>query len=110
MVNDQVKKSNKIEEKMRNVGITLKTHEEIDGFKEEGELVAVLETDKNCYQHLGMSQETINWKNLQRVTNIQVPLLTVLKDGWAIYRGAIIVTNSLRAKNQVERNPYGKRN
>ena len=45
---------------MRNVGITLKTHEEIDGFKEEGELVAVLETDKNCYQHLGMSQETIN--------------------------------------------------
>ena len=60
MVNDQVKKSNKIEEKMRNVAITLKTHEEIDGFKEEGELVAVLETDKNCYQHLGMSQEAIN--------------------------------------------------
>ena len=109
MVNDQVKKSNKIEEKMRNVAITLKTHEQIDGFKEEGELVAVLETDKNCYQHLGMSQETINWKNLQRVTNIQVPLLT-LKDGWVIYGGAIIVTNSLRAKKQVERNPYGKRN
>ena len=97
MVNDQVKKSNKIEEKMRNVAITLKTHEQIDGFKEEGELVAVLETDKN-------------WKNLQRVTNIQVPLLTVLKDGWVIYGGAIIVTNSLRAKKQVERNPYGKRN
>ena len=45
---------------MRNVAATLKTHEEIDRFKEERELVAVLETDKDCYQHLGMSQRTIN--------------------------------------------------
>ena len=43
------------------------------------------------------------------MTNIQVPLLT-LKDGWVIYGGAIIVTDSLRAKKQVEKNPYGKRN
>lgn len=49
MVNDQVKESNKMEEKMRNVAATLKTHEEIDRFKEERELVAVLETDKDCY-------------------------------------------------------------
>lgn len=60
MVNEQVKESNKMEEKMRNVAATLKTHEEIDRFKEERELVAVLETDKDCYQHLGMSQRTIN--------------------------------------------------
>lgn len=49
MINDQVKENNKMEEKMRNVATTLKTHEEIDRFKEERELVAVLETDKDCY-------------------------------------------------------------
>ena len=60
MINDQVKESNKMEEKMGNVATTLKIHEEIDRFKEERELVAVLETYKDCYQHLGMSQGTIN--------------------------------------------------
>ena len=70
MVNDLVKKNNKIREKVRNVAATLKTYEEIDSFEKEEELAAVLETDKICCQLLGMSQKTVNSKNLQRVTNI----------------------------------------
>ena len=49
-----------------------------------------------------MSQGTINWKNLQRVTNIQIPLLIVLKDESIILWRAIVVTNSLWARENKE--------
>lgn len=49
-----------------------------------------------------MSQGTINWKNLQGVTNIQIPLLIVLKDESVILWRAIVVTNSLWARENKE--------
>ena len=112
MFNDPVNKNNKIREKVRNVAATLKTYEEIDSFEEEEELAAVLETDKICCQPSGMSQRTINSKNLQWVTMIEVRLLIVLKRPISYFMLEQLLLSIAyeeeKTNKQVERNQCGE--